>query len=138
MAPCGEKQFDPAQLFPYRPETLRLLRLAMESVELPLDLTDYITDTEQILLCGLHLFEGNLLAGLVFCDTGGLFDQKTALLRLCHQDHADTPLLDNRISPGADTGIHEKFSDIHQPTGGSVEEVIAFTITVKPARYLNF
>ena len=138
MATRSKEEFDPPQFFPYRPETFCLLRLPVQGIKLAADLTDDITDPEQILLCGFHLFKGNLLAGFVFCDTGSLFNKKAAFLRFCHQDHPDPPLLDNRVGPGTDTGIHEKLGNIHKTTGGSVEQIVAFAIPVEPACYLNF
>jgi len=67
----------------------------MKRVQLPLDLINNVPDTEQILPGCFYFLQGDLFTGLVFSDTGSLFDQKAPLLRFCHQNHADTALLDN-------------------------------------------
>jgi len=77
----GELQVDLPQLFTVFPEFFRLFGLALQAVELSLDLAEYICQPQQVLAGGFDLFQGKLFSGLVFGNAGGLFNQQAPFFR---------------------------------------------------------
>src|SRR6185369_3151418 len=134
----SKEKFDASQFLTDGPEALCFLGLPVKGAELPSYFANDVTDPDKILFCRFNLFERHLLSRLVLCDAGSLFDKKSALLRLGHQDHADPALLDDGISACAYPGIHEKFGYVHEATGGLVQEILALPVPVQPPGNLDF
>ncbi len=74
----------------------------------------------------------------VFHYAGSIFENVAAFLRLRAEDLVDPALTDQRISVAADTGIGKKHDDIFQAALCPVDEILAFTGTVKAAGNADF
>jgi len=73
----------------------------------------------------------------VLRDSGRLLDELAPVGRARAQNHADLPLLDDRVCLGAKPGIHQQLVDVPQPTDLAVDQVFALAGTVQPSRHLD-
>ncbi len=134
-APAEEHALDPLHLLADRAPAPRLGRLALEALELLLDLVDDVVDAEEVLLRRLELELGLPAAGLVLRDAGRLLDDRAAVGGLGGEDLADLALLDDRVGLRAEAGVHEQLVDVAQATDLAVHEVLALAVAVEPARH---
>src|SRR5690606_13732759 len=73
----------------------------------------------------LELELGDPFARLVAGDAGRLFDQLAAFLRFARQDGLDLALLDHRIRPDSETGVHQQITDQLEGYALAVEAIFA-------------
>ena len=87
---------------------LRLPGLAAQIRELIADLADHVPQAFEIGFRGLQPQFGLVAAAVKPRDTGGVFKDAAALLRLGVDELADLALLHERLAPRAGGGVGEK------------------------------
>ena len=133
-APAEEHALAALHLFLRRAPAARLRRLALQALELLLDLVDDVVHAQQVLLRGFELELGLAAAGLVLRDPGRLLDDRAPLRGLRREDLADLALLDDRVGLRAEPGVHEQLVDVAQAAELAVHQVLALAVPVEPAR----
>ena len=116
----------------------RLGRLPFQRAALLLDLEHDIVHARQVLPRRVELQFGGAAARLVLRDAGGFLDQLAPVGRPRAEDHADFPLLDDRVVLRAKAGIHQQVVHVAQPARLAVDQVLAFPGAVQPARHFHF
>ena len=135
LQPDGDLQ--PLQLVTVHQELFGLLRLDTQRLHLQLQLVDLIVDTDQILVGTGQLALGLLLAVAETGDTGGLFEDLTAVGTLDGQDLVNAALTDDGVALTAQTGVHKQLVDVTQAAGTAVDVILAFTGAVIPTGHGN-
>ncbi len=130
-----EHALDPLHLLLDRAPPPRLRRLALEALELLLDLVDDVVHAEEVLLGRLQLELGLPTARLVLRDARRLLDDRAAVGGLRREDLADLALLDDRVRLRAEPGVHEQLVDVAQATDPAVHQVLALPVPVEPPRH---
>ena len=67
-------------------------------------------------------------------NSGSLFDNRAAVVRLAREDLADASLLDDRVRLGTKAGAHEDVLDVAQPAKFSIQQIFALARTEQAAR----
>ena len=111
------------QLFLEIAVTLRLLRLKLDPVKLPLHLPEDVVDPQEILPGLFHLPLRRLPAALESARARRLFDDATAVLRLGVHQLLDTSLPDDGVRLVADTRPREQLDDLTQAAGHPVDGI---------------
>ena len=101
-APAEQHALDALHLLAQRAVAARLAGLALQALELLLDLVDDVVHAQQVLLRGLELELGLAPARLVLRDARRLLDERAAVGGLAGEDEADLALLDDRVGLGAE------------------------------------
>src|SRR3990172_4169191 len=112
---------------------LRLVRLSLERVSLPLDLVNDIVDPKQVLLCRLQLHQCRLLSHLICHEAGSLLNEEPALVSLRAHGVADGPLLDESVGLTPKPGIEEQIGDISKTARNMVKQVLALPGAIQSA-----
>ena len=108
--------------------------LTFQRVQLPTHFDDDVADPEQVLARRFKLAERLGLLLLVPHDAGGLLDELAAILRRGVQDLFDAALLNDRVPLASRSGIEEQASNILQPAGRLVDEILAVAVSIEPPR----
>jgi hypothetical protein len=137
-APAIQHALDRLHLFAHRAIAPRLAGLALERLELLLDLVDDVVHAEQVLLRGFELELGLAAARLVLRDAGGFFDEGAPVRGLAGEDEADLALLDDRVGLGPEAGVHEQLVDVLQAADLAVHQVFALAVAIEPAGHDAF
>ena len=107
----------------------RLARLALERADLPLHFADDVGEADEVGLGVLELAERLFFLALVLGDTGGLLENRAAVLGTRGENRVDLALLHDRVGGASDAGVHEHAVDVAQAAGGFVEFVFAGAVT---------
>ncbi len=102
---------------------------------------DFFEDVEhagQILFRAFEFRFGQALAGFVFADAGGFFDDGAAVGWFVGKNLADAALLDDGVAFRPEAGAHEEFLDVAQAGGFAVDQIFAFARAVEAARDGDF
>ena len=75
-----------------------------------------------------------MTAELEAAEARCFLDEGAALRRLRAQHRLDAPLRDDRAEPAAETDVGEQLDEIDAAHGSAVDEVLALTAAVQPAR----
>src|SRR5439155_17798993 len=108
--------------------------LTFQRVQLPTHFDVDVADPEQVLARRFKLAERLGLLLLVPHDAGGLLDELAAILRRGVQDLFDAALLNDRVPLASRSGIEEQASNILQPAGRLVDEILAVAVSIEPPR----
>ena len=127
--PAQMRQHVGAQFF----VALGFRRLALERVDLAADFFQDVEHARQILFRAFELRFGQALAGFVFADAGGFFDDGAAVGWLVGKNLADAALLDDGVAFRAEAGAHEEILNVAQAGGFAVDQVFAFARAVEAA-----
>jgi hypothetical protein len=87
----------------------------------------------QILLRRFKFAEGFGLLFFVADDTGGFLDQLPAILRRGLQDLLNPPLLDDGMALGPGPGFNQHVSNVFEPAGGLIDEILAVPVSIQTA-----
>ncbi len=110
---------------------LRLLRLALEGAELPLDLVHHVPHAEEILARRLQLAERLGPLELVPGDARRLLHEDPPVERLRGEDVGQTLLLHQRVGLRVHARAQEEIVDVLQPADRLVEEVLGLAVPVE-------
>ncbi len=127
----GEGELEQSLGLPQALVARRLLGLALDGGDLPLDLAEHVGDAQQVLLRRLELALGLPASRLVLADARGLFDQDAAFFGAGGNDLRDAPLLDDGVAPGPDPGVPEEVEDVPQTAGDLVDQVLGLAAAVE-------
>ena len=108
--------------------------LALQALELLLDLADDVVHAQQVLLRRLELELGLAPAGPVLRDPGRLLDDRAPVGGLAGEDLSDLALLDDRVRLRAEPRVHEQLVDVAQAADLAVHQVLALAVAVQAAR----
>ena len=114
---------------------LRLLRLALERVQLPPHLVHDVAHAHEVLAGGVELALGLVALLLVARDAGGLLDEHAPLVRLGRQDVVELVLVHDRIGARVGARPREEIEDVAQPRRVLVEEIFALAGPVETAAH---
>ncbi len=110
----------------------RLAGLALQRLELRLDLADHVVEAGEVLL-GRRQPELGLVAAIVEAgDAGGLLEQRAAVLRLGRDQFADLALADHRRRVGAGRGVGEEQLDVAGADVAAVDLVDRARLALDP------
>src|SRR6185312_13217616 len=102
--------------------------LAIEVVELLVDLVAHVAHAVEVLAGGLDPALGFLAPLLVFGDAGGFFQMRAQFFRMRLDDLADHALLDDRVAARTQTGTEEQVGDVATAAARAVEEIGGLTV----------
>ena len=94
-------------------------------LSLLLDLVDDVAQPDHVLLDGLQLAHGLVLAAPVLEQAGRFLDEGAALLRAAGDDPLQAVLADDRGELAAHPEVGQQFLDVDEARGGAVEQVLA-------------
>ena len=114
---------------------LRLLRLALERVELPAHLVHDVTHAHEVLAGRVELALGLVALLLVARDAGGFLDEYAALVRLRGQDVVELVLIHHRVGARVGAGAGEEVEDVAQARRVLVQEIFALARAVETAAH---
>ena len=107
--------------------------LALEGLELAVDLCGDVVDAFELCVHVTELLGSALLALLVLEDARSLLHQHAAVLRARLQQRLQGALGDDGVGVAAQAGIVEDVEDVHQAAGAAVDEVLAVAAAVHAA-----
>ena len=111
---------------------LCFFRLLFQGLHLFFQFTQYITDTQQILLFILQLPLGGGLPSFKLHNAGGFVKKLSSFFRFSAEDFINLALADDGIAFLADTGIIKKLIHILQSHRRTVHQVFTLPGTVNP------
>ena len=100
-------------------------------------LGEHVSDTDQVVLGPLHSSLGLDPLALEAIDPRDLVDQDPSLFRLCVDDKSNSTLLDDRVSPGADTRVQKERDDVLPSALGAVDEITRSAVSIESAAHLD-
>jgi len=125
----GQRQVAPLVL--ERLVLLRLLRLALERVQLAAHLVHDVAHANEVLARLLELALRLVALLLVARDARRLFDEDATLVRLGDQDVVELVLVHHRVRAGVGAGAGEEVEDVAQARDGPVQQVLALTRAIE-------
>ena len=118
-----------AFLFLVAPVAFGGLRLAVEVLDLLLNLVEHIQQAIEILFRVLDAVRGLATALLVLGDTRGLLDEDTHLLGLGLDQARNHALLDNRVAARPEARAEKYARDVFTAALGAIQEVAGDAIS---------
>ena len=113
---------------------LGLVDLALERLELAVDLAGDDLGAGQVLVHRGELAQAALLAATVLGDVRGLLDELAALLGAARQDRVKLALRDDGVRVLAQSGVVQDVLDVHEARRRVVDEVLGLAGAVHAAR----
>ncbi len=101
------------------------LCLTFERPDLPLDLSDQVEESLEVLLRRGEAPLGPLAAAAVLEHSGRLLDDRPAILRAGLQDGVEMALADDDVLLAAHARIREQLLDVEEPARRAVDRVLA-------------
>ena len=117
---------------------LGLARLNLERTHPRAQLAHDVLHALHVLGDALEAQLGFMLALAIAAGAGGLFEDGPALLGVGGQDGVDAALLQDRVTPAAQTRVEQHVLDVLQAAAGAVEQVLALTVLVQTPRDSDF
>ena len=130
----GERQLDFLELAADLLVLTGTRGLALERLELTVDLSCDIVNALQLDVHVLELAAAALFALLVLEDAGGLLDEEPAVFGTCAQHVLQRALADDGVRVAPQTRVVEDVEHVHQARWRAVDEVLAFAAAVHAAR----
>lgn len=104
------------------------VRLFLQRFQLPTDLAQEIIESRQVCLSGQQATFRSLFAFSVFEDTGGLLDDRAAILGLRVEHRVDLALGDDHVLLAAHTGVAQQFGYVEEATRHTVDRVFRIAV----------
>ena len=130
----GERELDGFELLGELLMLTCAIRLALEGLELAVDLAGYVVDALQLAIHVLELASRALLSLLVLEDAGCLLDEQATVLGTGAQHVLQRALGDDRMRVTTETGIVENVEYVHEARGRAVDEILALAAAVHAPR----
>ena len=130
----GKRQLDGLELLGKLLVLTSAACLALERLELTIDLSRDIVHALELGIHVLELASRTLLALLVLEDACGLLDEQTSILGTSTQHVLQRTLRDDRVRITTKTGIVENVEHVHEARWRAIDEVLALTATIHAAR----
>ena len=104
------------------------LRLALQMLQLTLQLVAQIGEALEIFLRATHAVFGFAAALFVFRDAGGLFNKHAQLIGLGFDQLRNHALFDDGVAARTETGAEEDIGDVATPAFLAVEVIVGHTV----------
>ena len=130
----GERELDLLELTGEQLVLASAARLALERLELAVDLCSDVVHTRELDIHVLELATSALFALLVLEDARSLLDKDAAVLGAGLEQGLQGALRDDGMRVAAQAGVVEDIKDVHKAAGAAVDEVLAVTAAVHAAR----
>ena len=130
--------FDFTQTIRQANESFSSFSLTPERLHLSTDFRQDVTYTDQV---GIRVFKLPLsfpFPDTIFLDARGFLKELTAGFWFCTENGINFRLTHNGVGATANTGIEKELSDVLEPAGRLVNEILRFTITIDPSRNRDF